>query len=85
MSYIAMFFHVLAYFPYFERIEVAFMRTHSCLNVPPHKNFSMPEPILMKLGMALEPISTAYFINPFLQLYQHCSLSNYCSYSLNVA
>jgi hypothetical protein len=33
-------------------------------------NIRMPEPIFMKLGMyilALEPISAAYFINPFHQ------------------
>jgi hypothetical protein len=45
----------------------------------------MTEPALMKLGMAPEPISTTYFINPFLQLYQRCRISNYCSYKLNIA
>jgi hypothetical protein len=48
------------------------MRSSCCLHVcmyeyiPPF-NFSMPEPIFMKLGtyiMAPEPISTAYFLNP---------------------
>jgi hypothetical protein len=43
----------------------------------PRTNFWMTEPIFMKLGMyimALEPISTAYFINPSHQCVCMCLL-----------
>jgi hypothetical protein len=48
------------------------MRSPCCLcaSIQTSTNFQMHEPICMKLGkyiMALEPISTAYLINPFHQ------------------
>jgi hypothetical protein len=57
------------------------MRSSCCLCVsvyPLRINVWTPGPIFMKLGkyvMANEAMSTAYFINPFDQWYQHCSLS----------
>jgi hypothetical protein len=55
------------------------MRSSCCVCVceSPTINFSVPEPIFMKLGMHImipEPISTAYYINPTNQspyLYVH--------------
>jgi hypothetical protein len=47
-----------AHFPYFEKIKIG-LRIHFAV--------SPPEPIFPKFGMyimTLEPISTAYFINP---------------------
>jgi hypothetical protein len=63
---------LLACFPYFEKIKVGLWdHCAVCLSVyHPLINFQMTEPIFMKLGvyiMATEPISTAYFTNPFHQ------------------
>jgi hypothetical protein len=59
----------LSYFPYFRKNKSRLMRPQYCVSVHLHllNNFRMAEPIFMKLTMyimALEPISTAYFINP---------------------
>jgi hypothetical protein len=53
-----------------------------CLCVYP-PNFRMPKPICMKLGMYImtpEPISTAYFINPFHQFVPVC-VPPYCCWA----
>jgi hypothetical protein len=55
------------YFPYFEKIKVGLCDLHAVCVSPLPINFSMAEPIFMKIYvyiMTSEPISTAYFINP---------------------
>jgi hypothetical protein len=45
--------------------ETLIMRWPHCLwPPPPPNNFWIPTPIIMKIGMAPQPISTEYFINP---------------------
>jgi hypothetical protein len=60
---------LLAYFTYFQKTEAGLwdhQAVGGSVNTP--INFWMPEPIFIKLGtyvMVPEPISAAYFINPF--------------------
>jgi hypothetical protein len=64
--------YFFAQFPYFEKNESRLMLSPCCLclYVPHFINFWMAELTFMKLRMYImttEPISAAYFINPFHQ------------------
>jgi hypothetical protein len=67
---------VIAHLPYSKKSRWAYeisLLSVLCVCVSPPNSW-IPEPILMKLGlyiMAPEPISTASFINPYHQYYQH--------------